>query len=56
MKSLNGDYEAVTGRKTYIRRSYYFRTLEYIQQMQEKVMENLGKGMRALANGHRFPS
>src|SRR5215510_10665728 len=49
MKSCNGDYEAVAARKQHSRRSDCSRTPEFIQQLQEKVLEDPGKGIRALA-------
>ena len=49
MDSCNGDYEAVASRKGHSRRSDCVRTPEFIQQLQDKVMENPSKGIRALA-------
>lgn len=48
MDSCNGDYDAEAFRKEHSRRSHCLCTLEIIQQLQEKMIEDSSTGMRSL--------
>ena len=40
LENCNGDYEAVARRKQHNRRSDYVRTVEFLENLQEKVLED----------------
>ena len=50
MEGCNEDYESVASRKERYRRSDCIRTAEFIQELQEKVIQDPSKGIRVLSS------